>query len=102
MLQKRFETAQKCYARFADGLCSLATPQLPKKASVRPDGQVVAPVFPTDKWDALLFGGFEAEIWMDTSVTPSSLPDTMAVLYDAMPSELREMVVRSMRTSPAL
>ena len=62
-------------------------PQLPKKASVRPDGQVVAPVFPTDKWDALLFGGFEAEIWMDTSVTPSSLPDTMAVLYDAMPSE---------------
>lgn len=57
------------------------TPQLPGKPTVRPDGQVVAPVFPTDKWDKLLFAGFTAEVWMDPSVTASSLKDTMAVFY---------------------
>lgn len=56
-------------------------PQLPKKPFVRPNGQVVAPVFPTDRWDALAFGGFSAEVWMDPSVTPSGLKDTMGVFY---------------------
>lgn len=56
-------------------------PQLPAKPSVRPDGQVVAPVFPTDNWDKVLFTGFEAEVWMEPSVTPSTLEDTMAVFY---------------------
>ncbi len=57
------------------------TPQLPKKPTVRPDGQVVAQVFPTDTWDKIMFGGFTAEVWMDPSVTPSSLKETMGVFY---------------------
>ncbi|MCB9632020.1 MAG: aldehyde dehydrogenase family protein [Sandaracinus sp.] len=56
-------------------------PQLPKKPFVRTNGQVVAPVFPTDRWDALSFTGFSAEVWMDPSVTPSTLAETMAVFY---------------------
>ncbi|MBX3251654.1 MAG: aldehyde dehydrogenase family protein [Myxococcales bacterium] len=62
-------------------------PQLPKKPWVRPNGQVVAPVFPTDKWDALSFTGFSAEVWMDPSVTPSTLAETMGVFYRRPPAK---------------
>ncbi len=58
-------------------------PQLPKKAYARPDGQVVAPVFPTDIWDSLLFQGFTAEVWMDPAVKLEELPNTQAVFYRA-------------------
>ncbi len=56
-------------------------PQLPKKAYARPDGQVVAPVFPTDIWDSLLFQGFTAEVWMDPAVKLEELPNTQAVFH---------------------
>ncbi len=56
-------------------------PQLPGKPTVRPNGQVIAPVFPTDGWDKLLFTGFTGEVWMDPSVTPSTLEESMAVFY---------------------
>jgi len=62
-------------------------PQLPGKPSVRADGTVVAPVFPTDKWDKIMFGGFTAEVWMDPSVTPSTLESHMASFYREPPSE---------------
>jgi acyl-CoA reductase-like NAD-dependent aldehyde dehydrogenase len=69
------------------------SPQLPGEPTVRPDGQVVAPVFPTDTLDKLLFGGFEAEIWMDKSVTKSALKDNMAELYRNKPKEGRVALV---------
>ena len=56
-------------------------PQLRKNAFVRPDGQVVAPVFPADMWDALLFQGFTAEVWMDPEVRLDDLPNTQAAFY---------------------
>jgi hypothetical protein len=37
-------------------------PQLPKAPYTRPDGQVVAPVFPADGWDGVLFMGFTSEV----------------------------------------
>ena len=58
-------------------------PQLPKKAFKRPDGQVVAPVFPTDMWDALLFQGFTAEVWMDPELELDDLPNQQAEFYRA-------------------
>ncbi len=58
-------------------------PQLPKPAFKRPDGQVVAPVFPTDMWDALLFQGFTAEVWMDPEVELDDLPNQQAEFYRA-------------------
>ncbi len=58
------------------------TPQL-KPDAIRQleDGRVVVDVFPTDRWDALLYQGFEAEIWMQEDVTPKNLKDTMGVFY---------------------
>lgn len=56
-------------------------PQLPGPVTRRDDGQIVAPVFPTDKWDKLLFAGFTAEVWMDPEVSRAELKDTMAVFY---------------------
>ncbi len=58
-------------------------PQLPKKAHARSNGQVVAPVFPTDMWDALLFQGFTAEVWMDPEVRLADLPNHQASFYRA-------------------
>ena len=56
-------------------------PQLPKSAYARQGGQVVAPVFPTDVWDGILFQGFTAEVWMDPEVTLGDLPNHQASFY---------------------
>ncbi len=56
-------------------------PQLPKPAYTRPDGQVVAPVFPADGWDGLLFQGFTAEVWMQPGVTLDNLSENQAAFY---------------------
>ncbi|MGB5695713.1 MAG: aldehyde dehydrogenase family protein [Polyangiales bacterium] len=56
-------------------------PQLPKPAYVRPDGQVIAPVFPSGAWDAILFPGFTSEVWMEPSVTLDTLSENQAAFY---------------------
>ena len=56
-------------------------PVLPKQATARPDGQVVAEVFPTDQYDALMFPGFTGEVWMDPDLRLSELPKTQAEFY---------------------
>ena len=57
-------------------------PQLPDGAvRVASNGQTVARVFPAGFYDKLLYMGFSAEIWMEPGVTPASLPDTMAEIY---------------------
>lgn len=50
----------------------------PPKAYARPDGQVVAKVFPQDYAYRLFFPGFRGEIWMDPAVTLAELPDRRA------------------------
>ncbi|MBO6939890.1 MAG: aldehyde dehydrogenase family protein [Deltaproteobacteria bacterium] len=69
------------------------SPKLNGEVTVRPDGQVVAPVFPTDNIDKLLFTGFSAEIWMDKSVTKSTLQDNMAEFYRNKPKSGRVSLV---------
>ena len=57
-------------------------PQIPAGAvHTRPDGQVVARVFPTSFFDKLLFQGFTGDIWMEPGVKASDLPSTMATSY---------------------
>ena len=62
-------------------IAAKGSPQLPGKPRTTTGGQVVAPVFPTDAWDKVLFTGFSAEIWMDPTVTEATLTDHMAQLY---------------------
>ena len=55
-------------------------PRLPGRPELR-NGRVVAPVFPTDAYDRLLFLGYRAEVWMQRQVTLENLPDYMAAAY---------------------
>jgi acyl-CoA reductase-like NAD-dependent aldehyde dehydrogenase len=56
-------------------------PQLPKAPYTRPNGQVVAPVFPADGWDGVLFMGFTSEVWMQPGVTLENLSKNQAEFY---------------------
>jgi len=56
-------------------------PQLPRDPYTRPDGQVVAPVFPADGWDGVLFMGFTSEVWMQPGVTLDNLSENQAEFY---------------------
>ncbi|HLY32834.1 MAG TPA: aldehyde dehydrogenase family protein, partial [Ktedonobacterales bacterium] len=56
-------------------------PRIPGPVTTRPDGQVVARVFPQTRYDALFFGGLTADVWMEPGVTAATLPETQAVIY---------------------
>ncbi len=56
-------------------------PKIPGRITTRPDGQVVAQVFPQSTYDRLFFMGVTAEIWMEPGVTVDELPKTQAVVY---------------------
>lgn len=56
-------------------------PRIPGPVTTRPDGQVVAQVFPQSMYDRILFTGVKAEVWMQPGVTKKDLPSTMAVAY---------------------
>src|SRR5262249_48805651 len=56
-------------------------PRIPGAVTRRPDGQVVAPVFPQSAYDKLFLMGVTAEIWMEPGVTQESLAATQATIY---------------------
>jgi acyl-CoA reductase-like NAD-dependent aldehyde dehydrogenase len=56
-------------------------PKIPGHITTRPNGQVVAQVFPQSTYDRLFFMGVTAEIWMEPGVTVDELPNTQAVVY---------------------
>jgi acyl-CoA reductase-like NAD-dependent aldehyde dehydrogenase len=56
-------------------------PRIPGPVKMRPDGQVVAQVFPQTLYDRLFFLGITAEVWMEPGVTVAGLPETQAVAY---------------------
>src|SRR5438552_4593611 len=56
-------------------------PRIPGPVTTRPDGQVVAQVFPQSTYDRLVFTGVTAEIWMEPGVTAEELPKTQAIAY---------------------
>jgi acyl-CoA reductase-like NAD-dependent aldehyde dehydrogenase len=58
-------------------------PRIPGGVRTRPDGQVVARVFPIDLYDRVLYAGITADVWMEPGVTVKDLPKTQAVAYHA-------------------
>lgn len=56
---------------------------LPKPPRTRPDGQVIIPVFPTSRLDALTFMGHKAELWLEPEVTLDTVET--ARLYKSPP-----------------
>jgi acyl-CoA reductase-like NAD-dependent aldehyde dehydrogenase len=56
-------------------------PRIPGPVTTRPDGQVVAQVFPQTIYDRLLFRGTTAEIWMEPGVQVGELSKTQALAY---------------------
>ncbi len=53
----------------------------PESLRTRPDGQLIAKVFPGNVFDRLLLNGVTGEVWMQPGVTRHNLNDSMAVFY---------------------
>ncbi|MEI7646002.1 MAG: aldehyde dehydrogenase family protein [Chloroflexales bacterium] len=68
---------------YIETLKDIAHGRLPKlhKIHTRPDGQVIAEVFPRTIYDRLLLNGITAEVWMQPEVTTESMIGEMASLY---------------------
>jgi acyl-CoA reductase-like NAD-dependent aldehyde dehydrogenase len=65
-------------------LAEIATrgqPGIPGPVTVRPDGQVVAQVFPHSAYDRLFFMGVTAEVWMEPGVSREEAIATQAAVY---------------------
>jgi acyl-CoA reductase-like NAD-dependent aldehyde dehydrogenase len=74
----------KCLRQLRQALVDIEAvgrPKIPGPVTTRPDGQVVAQVFPSTSYDKLFFSGVRAEIWMEPGVTAEELPKTQAVIY---------------------
>jgi acyl-CoA reductase-like NAD-dependent aldehyde dehydrogenase len=56
-------------------------PVIPGPMSVRPDGQVVAKVFPQSFYDRLLLPGTTAEVWMQPDITLDDVVESQARFY---------------------
>ncbi len=70
--------------QFRQALVEIAAsgrPRIPGPVTTRPDGQVVAQVFPQNGYDKIFFSGVRAEIWMEPGVTAEELPKTQALVY---------------------
>ncbi len=59
----------------------LGHPRIPGPLSTRPDGQVVARIFPDTAYDRLLFGGYSMDVWMEPGVGLADLSRTQALVY---------------------
>ena len=68
-------------------LASGADPLGGARVRTRPDGQVIAQVFPADAADRLLLNGYEIDVWMQPGVRPATLRDTVATVYRDSPPE---------------
>jgi len=58
-------------------------PHIPGGVRVRPDGQVVARIFPGDLYDRIFYAGVTADVWMEPGVTSEELLETQAGAYHA-------------------
>ena len=53
------------------------SPRLPGKSSVNQAGRIIAPIFPTDPLDSIVFRGVKAEVWMEQGVHLEELEESM-------------------------
>jgi acyl-CoA reductase-like NAD-dependent aldehyde dehydrogenase len=58
-------------------------PRIPGAVRTRPDGQVVARIFPIDLYDRTFYAGVTADVWMEPGVSAGGLAQTQAVAYHA-------------------
>jgi acyl-CoA reductase-like NAD-dependent aldehyde dehydrogenase len=58
-------------------------PRIPGSVRTRPDGQVVARIFPIDLYDRTFYAGVTADVWMEPGVSAQEVPKTQAVAYHA-------------------
>ncbi|MBZ5589417.1 MAG: aldehyde dehydrogenase family protein [Acidobacteriia bacterium] len=56
-------------------------PRIRGRVTTRPNGQVVARVFPADLYDPIFFRGFTGDVWMEPGVSADDLPGTQALAY---------------------
>ncbi|MFC1975663.1 aldehyde dehydrogenase family protein [Chloroflexota bacterium] len=56
-------------------------PKIPGSVTTRPNGQVVAQVFPQNLYDRLFYLGISAEVWLEPGVNPLTLSQTQALIY---------------------
>ena len=78
-----------------DSLEALAKgrPPSPKKVWTRPNGQLVAHVFPANIYDKLLLNDINLEVWMQPGVTEENLPQHTAVFYQQTDPEGRVALI---------
>ena len=69
------------YAMSLTELLASGAPRIPGAVRTRPDGQVIAEVFPKTIWDKLLLGGVQGEVWMEPGVTSANLSANMGGFY---------------------
>ena len=69
------------YAMTLGEILTAGAPRIPGKVRTRPDGQVIAEVFPQTIWDKLLLGGVQGEVWMEPGVTTATLSAHMGAFY---------------------
>jgi len=62
-------------------IAATGRPRIPGPVTTRPDGQVVARVFPSNGYERMLFRGITGEVWMQPGVTAAELPNTQALAY---------------------
>lgn len=67
--------------RSLDDIRRFGRPRIPGPVTTRPDGQVVAQVFPLTRVESLLYAGISGEVWMEPGVTAEGLPETQATAY---------------------
>ncbi|RMF76577.1 MAG: aldehyde dehydrogenase family protein [Acidobacteria bacterium] len=82
-----------CLRRALVGVRDTGRPRIPGPITTRPDGQVVARVFPETIWDRLFYPGVAAEVWMHPHVTLDDLPRTQARCYHDLESPGRTCLV---------
>jgi aldehyde dehydrogenase (NAD(P)+) len=68
---------------YLDTLQALAAGRLlkPKKVSTRPDGQVVARIFPANIFNVIMLNGIHADVWMQPGVSAADLESHMGAFY---------------------
>lgn len=67
--------------RSLDDIAAHGRPSIPGRVFTRPDGQVVARVFPADVSDRVFYRGFTGEVWMQPGLTLDELPGSQAEAY---------------------
>jgi len=77
-------------------------PQTPGSLVERPDGQVVARVFPQSTMERMLFLGTTAEVWMEPGVTAEAVLEDQASAYSDPELEGKVVLVLGAGNIPAL